>query len=49
LVDPSKSVFPFKDGSLIDFLNLYSIVQIDANAAVNYLEYDWSLNDVKDR
>ena len=34
-----------KEGSLIDFLNKYSQTRIDANAAINYLDYDWSLND----
>jgi hypothetical protein len=31
-------------GSLIDYLNKYSTVQIKASASVNYKEYDWALN-----
>lgn len=34
-----------KNGSLIDFLNKYSKTKIDPNAKVNYMDYDWSLND----
>lgn len=33
-----------KNGSLIDFLNKYSRVQINPNASIDYLDYDWSLN-----
>jgi hypothetical protein len=33
-----------KHGTLIDFLNQYAPVQIDESAAVEYLDYDWSLN-----
>lgn len=33
------------NGSLIDFLNKYATVKIDANASISYLDYDWSLND----
>lgn len=37
----------FKDqGSLIDYLNQYSKVKIESNADVDYLKYDWGLNDV---
>lgn len=34
-----------KKGSLIDFLNKYAPVKIDKNAAVEYLDYDWGLNE----
>ncbi|WP_233450986.1 DUF547 domain-containing protein [Hanstruepera ponticola] len=32
-------------GSLIDFLNQYSEVQISEDAKINYLDYSWELND----
>lgn len=31
--------------TLVEFLNLYSSVTISANAKVEYLTYDWSIND----
>lgn len=31
-------------GKLIDFINKYSDVQVDPNAQIEYMEYDWSLN-----
>lgn len=34
-----------KKGSLIDFLNNYALVKINANAKITYLDYDWSLNE----
>ncbi|WP_082106494.1 DUF547 domain-containing protein [Kordia zhangzhouensis] len=34
-----------KNGSLIDFLNQYSSLQIDTNATISYKEYNWSLNE----
>lgn len=34
-----------QNGSLIDFLNLYSKITIDAHAKKSYLDYNWSLND----
>ncbi len=34
-----------KQGSLIDFLNRYSQVEISEDATIKYLKYDWSLND----
>jgi len=34
-----------KDGSLIDFLNLYSIEPIEGNASISYLDYNWLLNE----
>jgi len=33
------------DGSLIDYLNKYSHTKINANAKIEYLEYNWSIND----
>jgi hypothetical protein len=34
-----------KNGDIVDFLNKYSKVQIDKNARVRYMDYDWSLNE----
>jgi len=34
-----------QDGSLIDFLNKYSTVQIASNAKLSYKDYDWNLNE----
>ncbi|MBK9420994.1 MAG: DUF547 domain-containing protein [Flavobacteriales bacterium] len=36
-----------KQGTLIEFLNKYSKVKMDANAELSYLDYDWSLNEQK--
>ncbi|MEQ8245709.1 DUF547 domain-containing protein [Fulvivirga sp.] len=36
-----------KDGSLIQFLNKYSKVKLNEDAKIEYLDYDWSLNDKK--
>ncbi|TXE06186.1 DUF547 domain-containing protein [Seonamhaeicola algicola] len=33
------------NGSLIDFLNTYSTVQISANAKKSFLDYNWNLNE----
>ncbi len=33
-----------QDGSVIDYLNQYSNVQISENAKVRYMDYNWSLN-----
>lgn len=33
-----------KNGSLIDYLNKYAHTEINANAKISYLKYDWSLN-----
>jgi hypothetical protein len=33
-------------GSLIDFLNRYAPVEIQPDAKVDYLDYNWSLNDL---
>lgn len=34
-----------KNGSLIDFLNKYAPVQISKDADIEYLDYDWNLNE----
>jgi hypothetical protein len=31
--------------TVIDYINKYSTVKINSNTTVNYLNYDWSLND----
>ncbi|QTD38809.1 DUF547 domain-containing protein [Polaribacter batillariae] len=33
-----------KNGSVIDYLNKYSNTEINKNARISYLKYDWSLN-----
>jgi hypothetical protein len=34
-----------KNGSVIDFINKYSKVQINAKAKISYKEYNWNLNE----
>jgi len=34
-------------GTLIDFINRYSKVKMDADAKLSYMDYDWSLNEQK--
>lgn len=34
-------------GNLIDFINKYSNIKINAKAKIEYLNYDWTLNDSK--
>ncbi|WP_430411612.1 DUF547 domain-containing protein [Kordia sp.] len=34
-----------QNGSLIDFLNTYSTVKISNDAAIDYKDYDWTLNE----
>ncbi len=34
-----------KHGSLIDFLNVYSDIQISNDAKINFKDYNWDLND----
>ncbi|MEJ8802042.1 DUF547 domain-containing protein [Pontibacter sp. H249] len=34
-----------KDGSIISFINRYSSISIKEDASVEYLEYDWRLNE----
>lgn len=36
-----------KKGSLIDFINQYSQIKLDAEASIKFMEYDWSLNEQK--
>ncbi len=36
-----------KHGTVIDFINPYSQVKMDANADLSYMDYDWSLNEQK--
>ena len=36
-----------KNGSLVDFINKYSQTKISANTKINYLDYNWSLNEQK--
>ncbi len=33
-----------KKGSIVDYLNQFSEVEIKSNAKISYLKYDWSLN-----
>ena len=33
------------NGSLIDYINHYSLVKINSKAKIDYLEYDWNLNE----
>ena len=44
ILDWYKSDFP-QDKSMIDYVNQYSDIQINQNAIVSYLEYDWHLNE----
>ena len=34
-----------QNGTLIDFLNRYSDIEISPKASINYKDYDWNLND----
>ena len=34
-----------REGTLIEFLNQYSPIEINKNAKVSYLSYDWNLNE----
>ncbi|MCA6073648.1 DUF547 domain-containing protein [Fulvivirga sedimenti] len=36
-----------KNGTLIEFLNRYSQTRIQPDADIDYLDYDWALNDVR--
>lgn len=36
--------FKIKNASVIDFLNKYAVVEIDKNAKVKFLDYNWALN-----
>ena len=33
-----------ENGSLIDFINRYSVIKISSSATIDHLDYDWSLN-----
>ncbi len=44
IFDWFKSDFTTK-GSLIDFLNQYAPVKINADVKISYLDYDWGLNE----
>lgn len=34
-----------KDGSIIDYINKYSVVKANADAEISYLKYSWALNE----
>lgn len=34
-----------EEGTLIEFLNKFAPVKINANASISYLDYDWTLNE----
>lgn len=36
-----------KDGSIVDYINKYSEIEIDKSASVKYNDYDWNLNEQK--
>jgi hypothetical protein len=36
-----------RSGSLADFLNQYSKTKLDKDAKISYMNYDWSLNEVR--
>ena len=36
-----------KNGSIGDFINKYSQTKINANTSINYLDYNWNLNEQK--
>jgi hypothetical protein len=36
-----------KQGTVIDFINQYSKVKMNANAELSYMDYDWNLNEQK--
>ncbi|MFK7923550.1 MAG: DUF547 domain-containing protein [Bacteroidia bacterium] len=38
-----------REGSLIDFLNQYAPVNINSDADIDYKDYDWSLNETKNK
>lgn len=45
IFDWYKEDFVKEGQTLIDYLNKYSEVKIDANAKIEYLPYNWSLNE----
>ncbi len=36
-----------KNGSLIDYLNIYSNIEISDNSKISFLNYDWRLNELR--
>jgi hypothetical protein len=34
-----------KDGTLVDYLNQYSLEKISSNTSIGYLDYNWGIND----
>jgi len=42
-----KGDFSSRGMRLIDFLNQYSVVEIEHNAKITYFRYDWTLNELK--
>lgn len=36
-----------KKGTVIDYLNQYAPIQINEDAEIEYMDYDWNLNDVE--
>lgn len=38
-----------REGSLVDFLNQYAPVEINQDAEIDYLDYDWSINEQKEK
>lgn len=42
-----KKDFLLKSNSIIDYINQYSDTKINPNVELNYIEYNWDLNDVE--
>ena len=40
-----SSDFKTNSTDIIDYINKYAAVKVDANAKVRYLKYNWSLNE----
>jgi hypothetical protein len=36
-----------ENGSLVDYIKAYTKIEIDKNTAIDYLKYDWNLNEAK--
>jgi hypothetical protein len=36
-----------RNGSLADFINQYAKTKLDKDAKISYMDYDWSLNEVR--
>lgn len=41
-----KDDFIANGGTIIDYLNKYSEVKIQPNTSIDYIQYDWGLNDI---